>query len=216
MVAVEALVVRGETEAGMAFHGTLISLSATTMRIQPQEGRDFAQMGIPIEAIRSLGFALPTPPSSTERRALEELGLLLDRFDEATVKGLLDWLDTQVAEGAWVDIYRLAERLSAHPVQGPQQIRARLLKARCLYELGLATRLESELAALNATVPLLEAPPLLCWLNAQLSLTRNRPEEARFWARLPHLQIPSRSDPLARELADLAETLTPPGNPLLP
>ncbi|HKJ90552.1 MAG TPA: hypothetical protein VJ960_05430, partial [Oceanipulchritudo sp.] len=190
----------GRTRGGMEFSGRLAGATADALQILPPDSPESSLLGIPTDAIESLTILFPDPPSPRFEDHIERLLPLLYLWDRPSREALLAWMDSLPAAGDWPRLHLWTTALAGSATEDALRQRAALLKARSLHELGLFIQLDEELEPLNKAVPPLEAPALLCWLNAHRARARGDTEQARFWARLPALRIPVASGSVAEQL----------------
>lgn len=190
----------GRTRGGMEFSGRLAGATVDALHILPPESPESSLIGIPTDSIESLTIPFPDPPSSRFGDEIERLLPLLHLWDRPSREALLAWAGSLPAAGDWARLHLWTTALARSAPEGALRQRAALLKARSLHEIGLFIQLDEELETLNKAVSPLEAPILLCWLNAHRARARGETEQASFWARLPALRIPVASGSLAEQL----------------
>ncbi|MFO7724271.1 MAG: hypothetical protein R6V45_01875 [Oceanipulchritudo sp.] len=206
--------VSGHTRGGMEFTGRLAGTGDRMLHILPPENPEISLLGIPTESLESLTVPFPDSPSARFQDELERLLPLLPFWDRSSRESLLAWADSLQALDDWPRLYLWTSHLADSAPEDGLRHRALLLKARALYELGLFIQLDKELERINRAFSPLEAPLLLCWLNAHRARDHGDDQQARFWARLPALRIPVASGPLAEQLREFAPSpAAPPASP---
>ena len=190
----------GRTRGGMVFSGQLAGATTRMLHILPPDSPGSSLLGIPTQSLEFLSVPFPDPPSPRFEEALERLLPLLSFWDRASRESLLVWAEFLLTSGDWPRLHLWSTELAAATPEADLQAQAALFKARALHELGLFIQLDEELLSLNERFSPLQAPLLLCWLNAHRARARGETEEARFWARLPVLRIPVPTGPLAAQL----------------
>jgi hypothetical protein len=176
----------------MRFSGVLSTVEAGTLHLADGTRADVAFFGIPLEDLHTLSLDLPEIPDPTVLDNLVNLLPTASRWDPSSIGVVLEWCRKMETEGDWIALYRWASvlRESLHDPEWSHQ--AGLLEATAMLELGLWNRLAASLEMLNEEQSPIRASPRLCWLNAALATRHGKVDQARFWIRLPELQLPRR------------------------
>jgi hypothetical protein len=185
--------IHGQTKTGMRFEGEVIALRDGILEVTSSRQTGIHPVGIPLPSIKSVQIDIPVRLDSIDTGKLENLHPLLPYCDGETLAGILDWVRTLGEAGDWPGAYLWAGRLADTGTSPEIEVAAKLVEAEALLEMGLYQQLAAKLASLNISIEPINAPPLLCWLNERLTEQEGNMDQARFWAELPALQIPSKA-----------------------
>lgn len=186
--------IEGQTVSGMEFSGRIRSIQSGVLHLSsPDGGRDLA-IGIPMDSLAFARIDIRKPHDADLANRLETVVPLLPALDQQTRAALLEWIRSLGEAGDWPGVYLWAGRLMKAGEYPEIRNAAALLEAQALHKMGLHRELGLKLASLNEGIEPLEAPPLLCRLNAAFWKQEGDPEKAIFWKELPRLQIPSHTD----------------------
>lgn len=184
--------VEGRTLQGMCFSGVLSTVEAGTLHLSDHRPEDAVIFGIPLEDLHSLSLDLPKIPDPAVLGNLANLLPTASRWDQSSVGAVLGWCHKMEAERDWIALYRWASVLRESLHEPERSHQAGLLEATAMLELGLWKQLAASLEMLNTEQSPIRASPRLCWLNAALATRHGKVDQARFWIRLPELQLPRR------------------------
>jgi hypothetical protein len=211
-----AVFLRGENAAGMEFRGELAGVTADTLILRDGSSDSSLQMGVPFSSIGTLHLSLPDTPDASTNRSLESLLPVIPLMNRPSHESLLAYLGRRAGFGDWTDVYRWTQQLESAAADEALLLEIRLLKARSLHALGLHRLMEETLSSLGEQISPIKATPLYCLLRATALARKAKFPEARFWARLPFLQIPVSRDPAMEQLANLFADLDQRVEPAIP
>lgn len=204
---------------GMRFSGVLNTVESGTLHLVDGARGDAAIFGIPLDDLHSLSLDLPEIPDQAVLDHLVNLLPTASRWDHRSIGIVLGWCRKMEAERDWITLYRWASVLRESLRDPVRSHQAGLLEATAMLELGLWNQLAASLEMLNAEQSPIRASPRLCWLNAALAIRQGKVDQARFWIRLPELQLPRRPPAFPariKALESLLPTVHNPSNPHKP
>lgn len=193
---VSALDLRGTTQSGMHFFGRALSINGGVLQLLPALHGGSVQIGLPVSKIREcvLVRELELPDAVAFRdflRELEPFADLLPTLGAADRKWILKGLENLADAGDAAAVYRWSDRLLALPISPDEAGDLGLLRARCLFAMGLREQAATEAAALVAQYDPLCIPTDLCQLMAALAQASGDYQAAHEWSALPGLRIPA-------------------------
>lgn len=199
-----ALVIKGTTQSGMRFHGSVISTDVSTLKISNFGAEQSLMIGIPYADIQTIQL----PADGSESPILADLALhkqLLPLLDADSLQGIMAEVhDLGVMEN-WPELYQWTVLLLASNPQWGFGRSLKLWQAWAYFEMNLIEEASHLLEELVADWDPLQAPVLLCWLMAQLEKINGAHSRALYWSLLPSVQIPASIDSLAGDLERLTE-----------
>lgn len=197
-----------QTVGGGSVTGEVLHIEEAVVTIRIDRSTPRMEVSLPLSSIKGVDLAgpsaLPDDPA-----AVLHLGPLFPKAGPALLKALLEGALQLAGREQWMECHRWLEALEEVPFDAPQRTLLRLARARALNGLGLYDALEKELAWLNGHIVPLQAPLELCLLNTEARLREGDLEQALFWAQLPSLRLPARSDPALRALLRALEHRDP-------
>lgn len=162
------------------------------------------EVSVPLTSIASVD--LPETAALLENpAAVLHLAPLFPFASPALRASLLEGAQHLAENGLWMPCHTWLQAIDGVSFDPPERTRLRLTRARALHALGLYSALKEELTALNEAISPLEAPRVLCLLNAEALLRDTHLEKALYWAQLPSLRLPTESDPHLQQLVESLE-----------
>lgn len=201
------LPVTGITADQIRFEGELIAVDEALLHISRQTAGEALVRGLPIDGVRSIRpVDLPNPAEFLDQ--MEPLLPLVLRWDRDLLPICTEALYLLAGQENWSELHHRTLVLLQHSLPTILREEVLLMQAWALVELHLISRARQVLETARTGADPLELPWRHCWILARIHLGEGRIMEARRWASLPLLRIPSATGPAARELQDLLQSMT--------
>ena len=162
----------------------------------PRQQGDSIQIGLQLSDIREC--SLVRPKASTNTTAFRDFLKELEPFADvvpALVASDRQWIVEGLAalaeSGDVASVYQWSDQLLAGTDSPQETGTLALLRARCLFAMGLREQASVEAAKLIAQYDPLCIPADLCQLMAALAQARGDYQSAAEWSALPGLRIPA-------------------------
>lgn len=200
---VSGLMMVVQTSSGMHLQGELVSVRGKQLTITTTGQSSRETIGIPLEGISAIQV-----PESRFDQAYDPLPKNLIPYLDFTTQGkFLKWIEDLGQEGHWVKAWEWAGFMEEASRSREIKLRSSLIKAHGLYEMKLYGELAIALENLNGKFDPLNAPELLCWLNAVSEFDRDNKASALFWAELPALRVGPPDPEIAENCRQLAASI---------